>query len=64
MHIIIHVLKVALLKYGLKSFIPRKKLPGSFLIHGLLDALLNTFSYPNLGGPVDFVLRDSSWCSF
>ena len=41
-----------------------KKLPGSFRIFGLVDALLNKFAYPGLGGSVDFVPRDPSWGSF
>ena len=59
-----HILKVAFLKFVLKSFVPRKKLPSSFRTGGLLDELLNKFSYGGLGCPMDFILRNPNCCSF
>ena len=59
-----HVLKVAFLKFGLKGFIPRKKLPGSFALRGFLNELLNKFPHLGLGGLVDFIPLDPNWCIF
>ena len=59
-----HVLKVAFLKFGLKSFIPRKNCSAVFAPRGLLDELLNKLSYPCPGRHMDFISRDPSCCSF
>ena len=56
--------KVAFLKFDLKSFATRKKLPDSFRTRGLLDQLFNKFSYAGLGRPMDFAPRDPSCYNF
>ena len=53
----INVLKVAFLKFGLKSFAPVKNYPAVFAHCGLLDKLLNKFSYPVLGRLLGFIPR-------
>ena len=64
MHNYIHVLKVAFLKFDLKSFLPHKNFPAVFARCGLLHKLLNKFSCSGLGGPMEFVPRNSSSWSF
>ena len=61
--IIIHVLKVAFLKSGLTSFIPLNNCTAVFVPSGILNELLNKFSYPGLGRPMEFILQDPSCCS-
>ena len=58
------ILKVEFLKFGQKSFIPRKKRVGSFPTRGHLEEILNKISYPILGGPVDLIPWNSGWLSF
>ena len=43
---------------------PLKNCPAVFAPTDLLDELLNKFSYPSLGSPMDFIPRDPSCCSF
>ena len=38
--------------------------PVAFAHGGLLDELLNKFSYPGLGCPMDFIPWDPNCCSF
>ena len=58
-YIKILVLKVALFKFDLESFMPCKNCPAFFIPCGFSGELLNKFSYPVLGDPVDFIPRRS-----
>ena len=59
----IYVLKVAFLKFRLKSFTLRKNClavsPRDFW-----NVVLNKFSYTSLGGPLDFISRDPQLVQF
>ena len=41
-----------------------KNCPAFFVPGGLLDELLNEFSYPGRARPTDFIRRNPSCCSF
>ena len=41
-----------------------RNFPAVFALRGLLDELLNKFSYTVLGRPMDFIPRDPSCCNF
>ena len=40
-----------------------KNCPAVFVPSGILNELLNKFSYPGLGRPMEFILHDPSCCS-
>ena len=47
-----------------KVLYPVKNCPAVFAPRGFLDELLNKFSYPSLGHPMDFIPRNPCCCSF
>ena len=46
MYMYMYILKVAFLRFGLKSFMPRKKSPGSFHMPWSLGRIIEQVSIP------------------